>query len=318
MLGAVSGPARAAAVSGVSVTPALKEVTLAPGQPQEAFLLSVRNNTPAALSLRLSVVDFGVLDETGGVAFLGETSDLERRYGLAAWAKLDRSTMTLPPGANGKVKLTINNQETLTPGGHYGAVLFKVDNGASKRPEGQKVTLNQVFSSLILVKKVGGERYGLSLAGHDSSSWRFNLPNQLQLRFSNPGNVHVTPTGTIKLIDPLGREVARGTINPEAGRILPESFRLYRTKLKSTASAWLPGYYRTQISYGYDAQTDRTLVQSKFMLVNLPLVPLLVVLLLVALWLWHRGRTVPAVVSNAARSLAGHWRSLSRPNRGKK
>ncbi|HSH31656.1 MAG TPA: hypothetical protein VK963_03250 [Candidatus Saccharimonadales bacterium] len=273
-----------AASSGVTVFPSLKEVSLEPGQAQAAFVIKLKNSTPADVNLRLSVVDFKALDETGGVAFLGESNDLERRYGLAPWAKLDKTSLKLLPGQTAGVQVTIINQPSLAPGGHYGAVLFKTVNSAD-RGGGQQVQLNQVFSTLILAKKLGGERLDVNLSGYDKATFRFNLPDQLKLRFANSGNVHAAPTGVVKIVDPLGREVASGPVNPEAGRILPDSYRTYPTKLKPVKPAFIPGLYRTIIQYSYDGKPDQTTVSSQFLFVNAVLVLPVAVVLIIFLWL---------------------------------
>jgi hypothetical protein len=242
--------------AGVTISPPFREVVLQPDRPTAQFNLTVRNDTAVTQAFRLTVQDFGSLDESGGVAFLGtKASDLEYKYGLAGWLIPGTDSISLEPGQTRKVNLTIENRSSLTPGGHYAAVLL---TSQSSPENGQKprVVIKQVLSSLVLVKKVGGEVYGLALDRIEVASNLLKPPDKLKLRFQNSGNVHVVPRGTVELKDPRGHIVNKGLINPESTWILPESFRLYSSSLRQTNAAWLPGRYTLEVKYRYDGKAD--------------------------------------------------------------
>lgn len=117
----------AAEKGGLFLSPPSVDVTVGQTQPENSFDLEVGNNGLAAETLDLSVVDFGSLDETGGIAFLTVNSNEgERKYALASWISLEKSEVTVSPGKVEKIRVTILNKETLAPGGHYGAVLATV------------------------------------------------------------------------------------------------------------------------------------------------------------------------------------------------
>ena len=137
-----------------------------------------------------------------------------------------------------------------------------------------------MLTSLILVRKTGGEVYGLRLPSPPKISQWWNLPGQVNLRFQNTGNVHVVPRGTIKLIDPLGRVVMKGVINSESAPILPESFRRYTVSLESLIMASVPGWYREVVSYRYDGSDTVIVKNTGFLWVNLPGLALITVVLI--------------------------------------
>lgn len=255
---ALSGAAHAASeptkrVTGITISPAFQNVTLSPDKPGDAFDFSVTNNTSEPYEFSLAVQDFGSLDETGGVLFVGETErKLNYRYGLSEWATLEKDRIVVEPKRTEKVRVSIINKESLTPGGHYGAVLL-TPLQSNDRPT--KVQINQVLSSLLFVKKEGGEIYNFGLRSYEFERHVFSLPQEVQFRFQNAGNVHVIPRGTITVADPRGRLVSRSIINSGSAIILPETFRQIRVPVESVAASWLPGTYTMNIAYRFDGET---------------------------------------------------------------
>lgn len=241
---------------GLTLNPMFQEISLEQRDSQKDFSVSLTNNTDALMTLRLSLLDFGSLDESGGVAFLGASNDLEKKYALASWMRPEKDTVTLAPGESQKIKVMIENRDSLSPGGHYGALVFRAGDDAFDGTKTNEVAINQLFSVLVFAKKAGGEIYQLDLKEEDYTKNIFSLPETVRLRFENSGNVHLVPRGTVTIIDPLGRLVSRGVINEESGLILPETFRSYPTRLRSLVWSFFPGRYSIIIAYRYDGKDD--------------------------------------------------------------
>ncbi|MFZ1627158.1 MAG: hypothetical protein WAT81_05145 [Candidatus Moraniibacteriota bacterium] len=238
--------------AGFTVTPMLQEVILNDDQKVVIYEASVTNETDDTAMFDVSAIDFGSLDESGGVAFLGVTGALEERYALASWMQSEMSEVTLRPGETRSIRVQIENRETLSPGGHYGALVFKTIGVAGE--DASSVAINQIFASLVLVKKTGGAKYGLELISVDRKEHWLSLSTALTLRFKNPGNVHVVPRGEVRVTDPFGRLVYRGIVNEGSTIVFPETFREYPLKLFSVKKAFIPGYYTTSLSYRYDGK----------------------------------------------------------------
>lgn len=246
-----------AQLSGVRLEPAFQEVVLTVDQVSADIPIVVTNILSEPISLRLSVLDFGTLDESGGVAFIGSgRDDLEKRYALSEWMRLEKDVLTLEPGQTETVRAIIDNKESLSPGGHYGAVLFRNEGDASGPGPSGNVAVNQFIASLIFLKKEGGERYALSLESYEWERDWLRLPTATRLRFHNEGNVHVVPRGLITLYDLFGRETYRGVVNEDSTLIYPESFRVYPTRLRAVEPAWIPGPYRAVLAFRYDGKTE--------------------------------------------------------------
>lgn len=247
-----------AAGGSLSISPAYVPITIDTAAPQTQYAIELSNTTAAPQTLKLSAVDFGSLDETGGVAFLGRPAgELDHRYGLASWMALDRDTVTVSSGGSARVVVSLQNRASLAPGGHYGAVLATAATDAGGGPAGPKVGVRQVLSSLILAQKPGGAAPRLTLVTQTATHSAAHLPEAVAARFHNLGNVHVVPRGVTELRDPTGHLVARGALNAESSIILPDTYRRYNTPLVSVATAWLPGRYELATTYRYDG-TDTT------------------------------------------------------------
>ena len=237
-------------MAGITLSPFIQQLSIAPDDAFKKFNLDVTNHTAAIQELQLSARDFGSLNETGGVLLEGSKS-YNQKYGLTAWLSLGSKSLVLQPQETQTVEVTINNQTTLRPGGHYGAIVASVTNTGTA--SGNQVALNQQLLSLILLNKVGGEHYDLRLDRvRQNGNW-VHLPNEVRLRFRNPGNVHVVPRGLVKLMSPGGTVIAQGIINSESAYVLPESNRELIVPLKTVASALpLPGIYHIETEYRYD------------------------------------------------------------------
>lgn len=257
MLGVFSPLFVSAEAKDFSLSPLFHEVTLGLNDTEKRVEVEVSNRTDRDAEFVLSAVDFGTLDESGGVAFLGGGGDFERRYGLASWMRLPTDRMILPAGATEVIPVVIENKESLSPGGHYGAVAFQMENSSGDTLESSLVSVRSSFASLFFVKKSGGEVMNLEYRGilrMDRDA--LGVPGKIFLRFQNAGNAHLVPRGIVTVRDIWGRVVRRSVLNEESGRILPESFRTYTVPLKNMAPAFLPGTYTISVEYRYDGSDD--------------------------------------------------------------
>lgn len=241
---------------GFSINPFYQSIDIQRDQQSVPFSVKLKNTTSVPAVFRVTILDFGTLDESGGVAFLGASDNL--KYGLASWVKLPNDTLVLAPGEEQTVSGTIENRESLSPGGHYGAVFFKIEDNSGNMADGQKdaIAFNPSMASLLFVRKIGGEIYALNLDSFDFARNIFIQPDKLSLRFQNPGNVHIVPRGTAEVFDPLGRLIAKSIVNSDSGIILPETFRMFSAKFMSIAPAFIPGRYTMLINYRYDGKAD--------------------------------------------------------------
>jgi hypothetical protein len=236
--------------SGFVVSPIYQNVTLKANQASAHYAVDLQNTTAADQTFKLSTLDFGSLNDSGGVAFLGSsTSDFSKKYGLAKWMKLDDDTVIVPAGQTVKLGVTVDNSPSLVGGGHYGAILATAQTAPGDKAAQARVGVYAVLSSLILLLKEPSEAPGMAvvLQAHDGS-W-LAMPISVTDRFKNTGTVHVIPRGLVEVKDPRGKVVERGPLNVDSGIILPTASRTYQTQLMTLAGARVPGRYTITATY---------------------------------------------------------------------
>ena len=243
-------PVRAA--GGLTLSPPLKEITLGPGILETTTDLILTNNTAQAVHVQLKLVDLKALGNFGGNSL--DKAGLPDAYNLANWMTLPGGdTVMIPASQTQRIKVMITNRSDLTPGGHYGAVIV---TAASTDTVKSNVGISQQLVSLVFVKKLGGEKYGLRLNEMLADQVKGQLPQSVKLNFASTGNVHVTPRGYIEVTDPKGKLVAKGIINPDSSLILPGASRQLNTVLQSVASSGAVGQYKITAHYRYDGEED--------------------------------------------------------------
>jgi hypothetical protein len=242
-----------AASGGYSIAPFVQDVTIAQTQPSVKETVTISNNTTQATEFKLSTENFGSLNNTGGVAFLGTSaSGFAQRHGLSDWMSLDQTDVTVPAGGNVEVGVTIQNSPLMSFGGHYGAVIATAQTAPTGPVTKNRVGVLEELSSLILLIKEGGPPPDLVLLSQTVPPAIGSLPTSETDNFSNEGDVHVVPRGITTMYDPLGREVMGGALNVNSSTILPGMVRTYSTPLMKLANAWMPGEYKLVTDYRYD------------------------------------------------------------------
>ena len=282
--------------AGVTVSPAFQNVVLAEGIDGKNLTITLTNQSGIGLNFALSSADFGTLDESGGVAFLGvPVTELEHRYGLVSWITLDRNTVFIPATSSKQIVVHIDNRRSLAPGGHYAAILATAVSETGTVPNDPRVNLHQVIASLILLRKDGGAEPGLDLVQFTPKpkSW-IHLPTSVDLRFHDAGNVHVVPHGTLAMTDPVGKLIAKGILNEDSVTVFPESFRRMNSGLMNVRAAWLPGRYTLTATYRFDGGNTVGAETTSFWYLGNALTGLLLALILCIsagiLWLLRKKR----------------------------
>ena len=253
LLLASTGSARAAVRDNISIEPFSENLSLVPSQASASTIIKLTNNSSVARTFQVNTVDFGSLDETGGLILLGENATaLQKKYGLTKWLTVASPSIQVPARQTANISILVINRDDLAPGGHYGAVVFTETDSS---PATGEVGVRQAISTLLFVQKLGGEKYGLTLenVSRDNSWWQ---TLELKLHFHNAGNIDVIPRGVVTLIDPLGKVVARGIVNDGSSRVFPEAKRSYTVDLNTISASIIPGQYKIKVQYRYDGKSS--------------------------------------------------------------
>lgn len=277
-------PAVGRATSAVTISPAAHEVILETGDVEKTVSFEIANQTPEELTVGLKMADFGSLDETGGIAFLGDQND-DWQHRLASWLTLDRDQLRLAAGQSASVTVHIHNRDDLTPGGHYAAVLATVqDPGSRLSVQKSSASWQGVMSSQFYVLKRGGERYQIEVLDLFPSGLVWRWPTKVEVRLRAGGNTHVKPHGTITTSFG-GKTVARGILNQDSALILPGATRVLTADLTNPGWRW-PGRY--QLILRASDQMNQSQVEAERVIWFAPWWLVLVIIL--ALFIWRRRR----------------------------
>jgi hypothetical protein len=250
---------------GLTVSPAIEQLTLKPGQQTASFVSQLTNNTKTKLIVNLSVTDFTALNETGGIVFLPNLTN--RPHGLAQWLKPAVNQVVLSAGASQSISISITSTPGLAPGGHYGAVVYRVISSGSIT-NGNQISNNEEISSLVFLTTGSGSIQSIKLGNVPFGHLVFKIPSSIDLVFTNSGNTQVAPHGLVTIMSADKREVARGIINQQSGLILPGTSRLYVVSLRPTGNIAKLGEYHLVIAYQASELGKIQHYQTGFYLVN--------------------------------------------------
>jgi len=236
----------------ITVRPFLQELKINPNEATKELEVNISNDSAFTQDFHFSIINFGSLDQTGGVAFEGaNVKSLTNKYGLAKWLSLDQNDIELGPGQQTAIKGTITNGPDLAPGAHYAAIVATASRPG--QPAGQ-LTVTPKVSSLIFATKLGGEVYNLHLesVSHNGTLWR--LPSTVTLGIRSTGNTYLVPRGIVSLVQNK-TVLARGIINEQSSIVLPENVRNFDVNLNSLNKihkSFFRTKYRLQVDYRYD------------------------------------------------------------------
>lgn len=277
----------------VSISPPLKQLTIAPGLLQATSSVSLTNETTGDLGVTVKTMDFTPL--SNGSIVLGQTGPAGAQSGLAQWMSLPGgSSLTLKAGQKTDIQVLIDNRSDLAPGGHYGALVISTmplgTNGSNQ------VAFNQQLTALFFVKKVGGDIANMSLTSLRADSGP-GVPTTAALVFKSTGNVYVVPRGYVEVTDARNKLIAKGLINPESTLIPQGTSRSFDTILQPVANIRPSGRLKLTAYYRFDGQnsfSQRSMYLSRATLSRPQIVFVLVALAVLAAVLYllfgHRRR----------------------------
>lgn len=206
----------------LEVSPAYLEVVLEEPGIGKTFEITYRNNSSQSMSLDIFPIDFKQQGERGGVIFLDE--DVKSySYSLSSFLTFETNHLQLEPNSEKTLTVTVTNRQDLSPGGHYAAIVAK--NVSSSQ---ETNSVSPAISTLIFMRKMGGEWFNLSIRSLDwpTSVVALSMPKTTDILFQNEGNIHVVPYGRVEIKDMFGRLVAKGVMNTTSAIVMPESRRL--------------------------------------------------------------------------------------------
>ncbi len=273
-------PKIASAAGSLEVQPAYSDVVLTKPEEEKTILFKYKNTSSKTVSLEVFPIDFKQQDEKGGIGFLGKDSG-SYSYSLSSFLTFEKDRLEIDPGQEQTLKVTIKNRLNISPGGHYAAVVARLVNETK-----DKTVVSPALSSLIYMRKEGGENFNLSIRDIDwpRSLFVFSFPNLFQITFQNEGNTHLVPYGRGEVRDIFGRLLYKGVVNTQSTIVMPESRRIIPIEFKKINQPLPITIGRLSIR-GNDSIKKTTFIhEESFIYVNPKLLLLILALLIIGVW----------------------------------
>lgn len=289
-------PVQPSSVPGIGLSPAIQDKILGPTEKTTSFSVLLSNENDIPVTFSLSSTDFTSLNQTGGLTFMGSDSRaVTNGHGLSNIVRLDAKLVTLQPRQSRTITARVDDVSTLSPGGHYTAILAQaLPDGSAVT--GNRVAINQVVSSLIFLETAGQGTKTLELLKPRLEKLSFTLPRSINLVFKATGNTQTVARGLVG-VSRNDRDLATGIINENSSLLLPGSTRLLPVRLNQIERPLWPGVYQLSVQYRYEGSVGVSTYQTSFVYVNLPFTAGLLVVMTGGLYLlWRQRRRLVAKV----------------------
>jgi hypothetical protein len=202
--------------SALGVAPAIIEVVLEPGK-TKTTTVSVFNITNFPLPVKGSIRAF--LNED---SLIGSQAAAKETFDASSWFKLEPSDFILQPREKREIKIIIVAPKKAEPGGHYATVYFQPLLPVEVlSPQTAYLTARIGVLSFLIVK--GNIEEKGDFGELKMKKFQQFGPINFKVSFQNQGNIHLTPSGEIKIKNWRGREVTKINLTPKT--ILPQTVR---------------------------------------------------------------------------------------------
>lgn len=235
---------------GLTISPFLLERQMDKGQSTEE-LIEITNTSDQGLPVNISIQDFTPGDN-GQQVFL-DPGKGDPRFSLSNWITIHSNAKPyLEPHERTSLSFSITAPHNATDGGHYGAIMFTFQ---PTQASGSAVVVSQKIGAIILVKLGKANEAGQITSFKAQKSFSEYPPVSFTTRFSNSGNVHVKPRGSISISNMFGRKVANVLVNENAFNVLPGTEREFSSVWKDSF-AFGPYTAEVKLVYGDSGQVE--------------------------------------------------------------
>ena len=163
--------------------------------------------------------------------------------------------VTLGPGEEREIPVTLSIPESTAPGSYYGVLRF-VDSTVDSQSDNSNVALSASVGSIFLVTVPGETVDLLSLEeifisnGDDRGRFFSTAPNTVNIRINNQGNTFQAPYGRVLVKDWNDNIVYQYEFNDAnpPGNVLPDSIRLFSEEIENIGNF---GRYTVEANLSY-------------------------------------------------------------------
>lgn len=239
----------------ISVSPTLYELQIPRGH-SYTDAIRVVNVGKVDITVKVYLSDFD-FNENGNIRFLDAGTG---QNSLADYLRLNPTSLDLEPGEEKFVRFTINMPETVT-GECHGLLFFQtLPKSLKKSAPGKQVMVSTrigagIYAAAKNTATPSSEIPGLFFKQAQTQTTTTQTPDNSSFHFAlifhNNGNIHVRPTGKVKIINASGKEVTSTSINNNNSSVLRDSYRIFEGDFKNIPT-FTDGNYKlvAEVDYG--------------------------------------------------------------------
>ncbi|MCX6579709.1 MAG: hypothetical protein NT166_05940 [Candidatus Aminicenantes bacterium] len=234
----------------ISVSPTLYELQIPRGQ-SFTDAIRVMNVGKLGITVKVYLSDFD-FKANGNIDFpdAGTT-----KYSLADYLRLNPTSLDLEPGEEKFVRFTITMPQDLE--GEYQGILFfqTLPRGYKTPATGKQIMISTRIGAGLYAAAKNTVKHSSEISGLFFNKTQKQSPDNSSFHYAlvyhNNGNIHLRPTGKVKILDASGKELASAPVNENNTSVLRDSVRIFQGDFKNNPA--LPdGSYKivAEIDYG--------------------------------------------------------------------
>lgn len=260
----------------VTVGPAKIEYSADPGSVISGKLF-LMNETGQAQTFYPGFEKF--IEVNGEKRFLpGEESE------LAKWFETVDS-VALAPGEQSNVPFSINLPQNAPPGGHFAVIWW-----STAPPDGQGAKIVTRAGILVYLRVSGEIKESAEVSAFSAAKFHNWLPVNFTLIFKNTGNVHLKPTGEIKIKNIFGATKAVLSPNPNALQVLPQSEKNFNLTWDSEKwSGFAFGPYSAELNLIYGEEKKEINKNIRFFIIPWKISLIAILILIIIIFVFTMG-----------------------------
>ena len=259
---------------GLSISPFLLERQMDKGDTTNE-IIDITNTSDKPLPVDVTINDFVPVGTNGREEFL-DPGQGDPHYSLSSWITIKSSPkQILQPHEKTEISFSITAPMNAEEGGHYGAILFSSQLGGL---EGTGTAVQQKLGAIILVKLGKALEDGQIVKFGPQHTFYNYPPVTFNTSFTNTGNVHVKPRGSISIYNWFGKKVANVLVNENANNVLAKTQRDFASTWKDTFAF---GHYRAEVKLVYGDGGQVVTATASFWVIPWKLVLIIILLLFV-------------------------------------
>lgn len=217
-----------------TVAPNVLELSSEVGEMLESSV-TIFNTGVSEQTYFLDLLSFEPSGEDGTPLF---TPEKDKESVFLSWFQFPVREVPVPALSKVDVPFSIVVPDDVTAGSYYGAITVATTPTDVVASNGAIVEAKTAVLVFLTVEGETVEKLELLDFTVDQSG--STLPfGTFHYRLQNQGNVHLTPTGTVKLVGLFGQELATIDANETEGRVLPASTRTYEVTFGRGDMHWL-------------------------------------------------------------------------------